>query len=59
MKDIINDVLLELSHKNISLDTNSGRDYIAEQILQSFRNKHIVFYTNLEEHNKEKIERGL
>ena len=59
MKDIINNVLLELSHKNISMDTNFNRDMIAEKILQSFQDKNIVFYTNLEKHNKEKIERGL
>ena len=59
MKDIINNVLLELSNKNISIDTNFNRDMIAEKILQSFQDKNIVFYTNLEKHNKEKIERGL
>ena len=59
MKDIINDVLLELSHRNVSIDTNSSRDMISEKILQAFQDKNIVFYTNLEKHNKEKVERGL
>ena len=59
MKEIINNVLLELSNKNISIDTNFNRDVIAEKILQSFQDKNIVFYTNLEKHNKEKTERGL
>ena len=59
MQDIIKNVLLELSHKNLSLDTDSDRDIISEKILKTFKDKHIVFYTNLEEHNKEKIQRGL
>ena len=59
MQDIIKNVLLELSHKNLSLDTDSDRDIISEKILKTFKDKHIVFYTNLEEHNKQKIIRGL
>ena len=53
MKDMIKDVLLELSHENISLDTETGRDYIASKLLMKFEKKHIVFYTNLEKYNAE------
>jgi len=59
MKDIIKNTLTKLSQNNISLDTETGRDYISKQILKSFQNKHIVFYTNLEKHNEEKMKRGL
>ena len=59
MEDIIKNVLIKLNEKNISIKDDSGRSIIAEKILESFQNKHIVFYTNLEEHNKQKIMRGL
>ena len=59
MKDIIVDVLKDVCLNNININTESARDLIADKLLETFQKKHIVFYTNLEKHNKEKIERGL
>ena len=60
MKDIIIDVLRDVClNNNININTESARDLIADKLLETFQKKHIVFYTNLEKHNKEKIERGL
>ena len=62
MKDIIVDVLKDVCLNNININTESARDLIADKLLETFQKKHIVFYTNLEKHNKEKnstVGRGL
>ena len=60
MKEIISEVLHKLSISSYAeINTKSGRDFIADKLLETFKKKHIVFYTNLEKHNEEKLERGL
>ena len=43
MKDIITEVLRKLSYKNISIDTTSGRDTIADELLKSLKEKFYLF----------------
>ena len=61
MKDMIKKTLLEMSHNNISLDTDSDRDYIADKLIRTFRVYNLLLYSDLEKHNQSlgKVERGL
>ena len=62
MKDIITEKLKSLSlNGNANLSTENGRKFIANEILKTFKDNHIVFYTDLEKHREETtpIERGL
>ena len=52
-------VSLLFPHTSANLNTESGRNLIAEKLLEMFVDKHIIFYTDLEKHNEETIERGL
>ena len=62
MKDIITEKLKSLSlNGSANLTTENGRKFIANELIKTFTDKHIVFYTNLEKHREETtpIERGL
>ena len=60
MREIITDALKEMCmNSQTKMDTESGRNNIADKLLEVFESKHIVFYTNLEKHNEEKVVRGL
>tara|TARA_B100000131_G_scaffold142396_1_gene138547 strand:+ start:345 stop:554 length:210 start_codon:yes stop_codon:yes gene_type:complete len=54
MKEIITDALKEMClSSQTKMDTESGRDNIADKLLEVFESKHIVFYTNLEKHRED------
>ena len=54
MKQVIDKALREMCHNaNAKIDTERGRDFMVEHLLKTFRDNHIVFYTNLEEARKD------
>jgi|10_taG_2_1085330.scaffolds.fasta_scaffold41140_6 hypothetical protein len=64
MKEIITETLKGLSISEYAkINTDTGRDFIADKLLEVFKDNHIVFYTNLEAHRREnpidEVERGL
>ena len=62
MKDIITDTLKKLClNSNAKMDTENGRKFIANELLKTFTDKHIIFYTDLEKHREDTmpVERGL
>ena len=42
-KEIITDTLRKLSYKNISIDTTSGRDTIADELSKNLKEKYYWF----------------
>jgi len=62
MNDIINETLKKLClNSNAKMDTENGRKIITNEIVKTFTDNHIVFYTDLEKHREETtpVERGL
>ena len=63
MKQVIEEALKEMcTNSRFTINSESGRSFMAEHLLKTFRDNHIVFYTNLEEARKDKgnkQERGL
>ena len=54
MKQVIEDTLKEMcSNSRASVNSETGRGYISDALLNTFRDNHIVFYTNLEEARKD------
>ena len=54
MKEIIGETLRKLcSNSRANVNSESGRGYISDALLKTFRDNHIVFYTNLEEARKD------
>ena len=54
MKEVIEKALTEMcSNSRFAMNSESGRGHMAEHLLKTFRNHHIVFYTNLEEARKD------
>ena len=50
MKEVIEKALTEMcSNSRFAMNSESGRSHMAEHLLKTFRDNHIVFYTNLEE----------
>ena len=53
MKKVIEKSLAEMCmNSRYTISSESGRSYMAEHLLKTFRDNHIVFYTNLEEARK-------
>ena len=53
MKEVIEKALTEMcSNSRFAINSETGRSHIAEHLLKTFREHHIVFYTNLEEARK-------
>ena len=53
MKEVIEKALTEMcSNSRFAMNSESGRSHMAEHLLKTFREHHIVFYTNLEEARK-------
>ena len=70
MKQVIEEALKEMcSNSRANVNSETGRGYIAEHLLKTFEDNHIVFYTNLDAVREDpkmmdkirnkKIERGL
>ena len=54
MIEIIEKALKEMcSNSRFAMNSETGRIDIAEHLLKTFRDHHIVFYTNLEEARKD------
>ena len=54
MKEVIEKALTEMcSNSRFAMNSETGRSYMAEHLLKTFRDHHIVFYTNLEEARKD------
>ena len=57
MKEVIEKALTEMcSNSRFAMNSESGRSHMAEHLLKTFRDNHIVFYTNLEEVRKADID---
>ena len=57
MKEVIEKALTEMcSNSRFAMNSESGRSHMAEHLLKTFREHHIVFYTNLEEARKAGID---
>ena len=53
MKQVIEKALTEMcTNSRFAMNSESGRSHMAEHLLKTFRDNHIVFYTNLEEARK-------
>jgi pyridoxine/pyridoxamine 5'-phosphate oxidase len=53
MKEVIEKALSRMCmNSRFAINSESGRSHIAEHLLKTFRDNHIVFYTNLEEARK-------
>ena len=58
MKEVIEKALTEMCmNSRYTVNTESGRSHMAEHLLKTFRDHHIVFYTNLEEARKAVIDK--
>ena len=54
MKKVIEKSLAEMCmNSRYTISSESGRSYMAEHLLKTFRDHNIVFYTNLEEAKKD------
>ena len=54
MKQVIKEALREMcSNSRFTINSESGRSDMAEHLLKTFSDNHIVFYTNLEEAKKD------
>ena len=54
MKQVIEEALKDMcSNSRFAMNSESGRSHMAEHLLKTFRDYHIVFYTNLEEAMKD------
>ena len=54
MKQVIEEALKDMcSNSRFTINSESGRSDMAEHLLKTFRDNHIVFYTNLEEARKD------